>query len=314
MKTKRRAIIDIGTNSVKLLVADSCGSRVDPVFEASEQTRLGRGLYKTHCLQQDAIDLTAAVVGEFTNKACDLGAVTIRIAATSATRDAHNRDDLRRAVWKAAHVPLEVISGETEADLTLKSVTLDSRFAGKSILVVEVGGGSTQISFRPKGGTMHWRHSYRLGAVRLLEHIHPSDPPSQADLVRCRLEVGQFIDDHIRSTLPDKTAFDLQTSLVGIGGTSVCLAMIHDKMAAFDAIRLEQVQMTRGTVASLVDRLWNSSMADRKCLAGLPPARADVILTGSVIFESLMSHFGLRTLQLSVRGWRFAALMEVVSP
>jgi exopolyphosphatase/guanosine-5'-triphosphate,3'-diphosphate pyrophosphatase len=239
-----------------------------------------------------------------------MGVSSIRIAATSATREAHNRDELRQAVWKAAHVPLEVISGEAEADLTLKSVTRDSRFRDKSILVVEVGGGSTQILYRPQGNAMLWRHSFRLGAVRLLEHAHPSDPPSEDDLLRCRSEVGRFIANHIQPALPEKTVFERHTSLVGIGGTSVCLGMIQEKMGVFDPASLERIQMGRGAVVDLVLKIWSMPLAERKRLTGLPAQRADVILTGAVIYESIMNHFALQTMQLSVRGWRFAALMD----
>jgi exopolyphosphatase/guanosine-5'-triphosphate,3'-diphosphate pyrophosphatase len=310
MKTTRRAIIDIGTNSVKLLVADAHGSRVEPVFEASEQTRLGRGFYKTHCLQPEAIELTARVVAAFACKASEWGAEAIRVAATSATRDAHNREELSQAVWNAAQVPLEVISGEEEAELTLKSVTADSRFLDKAILVVEVGGGSTQILHRSPGNSILWRHSFRLGAVRLLEHIHPSDPPSQDDLARCQVEVEQFIAGKIQPKLPDMAVFDPNTILVGIGGTSVCLAMLLEKMETFDPTRLDRIRMGLEAVSGLVLHLWGMPLAERKQLPGLPPPRADVILTGSVIYEALMKHFDLRQMQLSVRGWRFAALMD----
>lgn len=308
MTTKRKAIIDIGTNSVKLLVAEVDGYRVEPVFEASEQTRLGRGLYKTHCLQSDAIESTASVVESFAAKAIELDAVSLRIAATSATRDAHNREDLRKAIWKVAHVPLEVIDGEEEAVLTFKSVALDLRFQNQAILVVEVGGGSTQILYRSHENPVLWRHSFRLGAVRLLEHAHPSDPPSEDDLARCRSEVEQFILAQIQPKLPAN--LDRQTCLVGIGGTGVCLAMIQEKMQNFDPAGLERIHIAWGSVSDLVRHLWQIPLVERKRLIGLPPARADVILTGAVIYESLMKHFGFSQMQLSVRGWRFAALME----
>src|SRR5690349_3780391 len=108
----RRAVIDIGTNSVKLLVAEVTGESVQPVWEESEQTRLGKGFYEHHRLQKSAIDHTAQVVSRFAAKAREQRAESIRVIATSATRDAANQDQLLEAVRQAADVNIEVITGE----------------------------------------------------------------------------------------------------------------------------------------------------------------------------------------------------------
>src|SRR5690349_9578739 len=115
MPVERRAVIDVGTNSVKLLVADVTGRHVEPVLEDGRQTRLGKGFYESHRLQPIAIAQTALAVSEFAKAATRLGAVTVRVIATSAARDAENADDLAATVTKACGLMLEVISGEQEA-------------------------------------------------------------------------------------------------------------------------------------------------------------------------------------------------------
>src|SRR4029077_14089315 len=114
MKAARRAVIDVGTNSVKLLVADVSGREVQPVWEESKQTRLGRGFYETHRLQPDAIDATGKAVAQFSETAGKHQASAVRVIATSAARDAVNSADLSSAIEKASALKMEIISGEQE--------------------------------------------------------------------------------------------------------------------------------------------------------------------------------------------------------
>src|SRR5258708_9658336 len=115
MKSARRAVIDVGTNSVKLLVADVSGREVEPVWEESKQTRLGRGFYETHRLQPDAIDATGKAVAQFSETARKYEASSVRVIATSAARDALNRAELFSAIENASGLKMEIISGEEEA-------------------------------------------------------------------------------------------------------------------------------------------------------------------------------------------------------
>src|SRR5579863_277732 len=123
MKLVRRAVIDVGTNSVKLLVADVEGDDVHPVLEESRQTRLGKNFYDTHRLQPDAVDQTAKAVAEFAQLARDKSSNSIRVFATSAARDAVNSDDLASAIAGASQLRLEIISGEQEAEWAFQGAT-----------------------------------------------------------------------------------------------------------------------------------------------------------------------------------------------
>src|SRR5438093_9622987 len=139
----RRAVIDIGTNSVKLLVAEVSGRRVHPLLERSEQTRLGRGFYATHRLQPAAIADTARAVAGFAAQAREWGAVPTRVIATSAARDAINQSELLAALQSASNLEDDVISGEQEADWAFRGVNSDPAFAGQPLILVDVGGRST---------------------------------------------------------------------------------------------------------------------------------------------------------------------------
>jgi len=145
MDSTRRAVIDVGTNSIKLLVADIAGGVVEPVLEMSEQTRLGAGFFETRQLQPQAIAQTARAVASFAAKARELRAVSTRVIATSAARDAVNPGELTSAIESAAALKVEIISGEQEADLAFQGVNTDPELAQHPLLLLDVGGGSTEF-------------------------------------------------------------------------------------------------------------------------------------------------------------------------
>src|SRR5689334_6033852 len=139
MHTTRRAVIDVGTNSVKLLVAEVHGQKVQPLFERSEQTRLGHGFYETHILRPDAIQQTAQAVASFTALAQQWEPANVRLIATSAARDAKNQEDLIGPLHRASGLKVEIISGEQEADLIFRGVATDPRLDGQRLLIIDVG-------------------------------------------------------------------------------------------------------------------------------------------------------------------------------
>jgi exopolyphosphatase / guanosine-5'-triphosphate,3'-diphosphate pyrophosphatase len=307
----RRAVVDVGTNSVKLLVADVSGRRVDPLVEVSEQTRLGRGFYENHRLQPAAITHTARAVGDYVAAARERGAVAMRVIATSAARDAINQNELVAAIKAESGCPVEILSGAQEADWVFRGVTSDPVFAGQPLLIVDVGGGSTEFILG-KGDHQRFSHSFALGTVRLIERLPHSDPPTAAEWERCRAAVKEFLDQQvapvIEPQLPDVSAGAVQ--LVGTGGTTSILARIELGLPGFERDRIEALRLTREQVRRQRERLWQLPLAERKKIVGLPADRADVILAGVLICEVLMERFDFRDLRASTRGVRFAAVME----
>src|SRR4051794_34186883 len=136
METVRRAVIDVGTNSIKLLVADVAGHEVRPVREESKQTRLGQGFYESNRLQDGPIESTAKAVAEFAKAAKELETKSIRVFATSAARDASNAEELTSAIEQASGLKVEIISGEKEADWVFQGVTSDPALGREPLLLL----------------------------------------------------------------------------------------------------------------------------------------------------------------------------------
>ncbi len=314
MQPSRRAVIDVGTNSIKLLVADVAGRDVQPVHEESWQTRLGKGFYETHRLQMEPIAYSANAVADFAQTARKHGARSIRVIATSAARDAVNPEDLISAIEAAAGLKVEIISGGQEAGLAFQGVTTDPELAQAPLLLLDVGGGSTQFILG-RGEHKHFAHSFTLGTVRLLEKFPHSDPPTRAEFTTCRDWLKNFLQSEVRPKLEPalRRETDAQSAgiqLVGTGGTTSILARMEAKLDRYDRERMEATRLSLEQMKAHRKRLWSLPLAERKEITGLPKLRADVILTGVVIYEVVMEEFGFKLLRVSTRGLRFAAVMD----
>jgi exopolyphosphatase/guanosine-5'-triphosphate,3'-diphosphate pyrophosphatase len=305
----RRAVIDVGTNSVKLLVGDLSGSEIIPVHEESRQTRLGAGFYQTGHLQQSAIDQTAAAIADFARTAAELGSAAPRVIGTSAARDAANISALKTAVRETSGLDLQVLSGAQEAEWVFRGVTTDSRLAPLALLITDVGGGSTEFIVGEKSESK-FSNSYPLGSVRLLEQLRLPDPPGVEQLEACRSQLRKFLDTNVRHSIrPALDACASPLSLAATGGTATILARMQGRMETFDRARIEDTVLTGKDLSGHVQALWSMPMAERQKIPGLPPNRADVILTGAAILEAIMRTFSLNEMRVSTRGLRYWALM-----
>jgi exopolyphosphatase/guanosine-5'-triphosphate,3'-diphosphate pyrophosphatase len=312
MQTARRAVIDVGTNSVKLLIADVAGGDVRPVHEESRQTRLGKGFYETHRLQPEPIARTAEAVWEFAGTARERSADSLRVIATSAARDAMNPRDLTNAIERAAGLKTEIITGAREADWAFRGVTSDPRLAKTPLLLLDVGGGSTEFILG-HGTKKSFAHSFPLGTVRLMEKFPHSDPPTTAQFKATRDWVKNLFQAEVWPLLEPALLLEKKAGavkLVGTGGTTSILARIENKLDRFDRDKIEQTVLTFEQVVTHRKNLWRLPLAGRKEIPGLPKLRADVILTGVLIYEAVMEEFGFDDLRASTRGLRFAAVMD----
>jgi exopolyphosphatase/guanosine-5'-triphosphate,3'-diphosphate pyrophosphatase len=315
MKSVRRAVIDVGTNSVKLLVADVAGHEVQPVWEESHQTRLGKGFYETHRLQPDAIEATARAVAQFEETAEKHQAGSIRVVATSAARDAMNPNDLSSAIEAASGLKMEIISGEQEADWVFQGVASDPELAREPLLLLDVGGGSTEFIVG-QGSDMLFRKSFPLGTVRLLEKNPLSDPPRKQELARSREWIQEFLGKEVKPTLVhglhelNKLQKGRPLVLVGTGGTTSILGRMEAKLEVYDRAQIEATRLSLERMHYHIEHLWSLPLEERKQIVGLPPNRADVILMGVAIYEAVMETFGFSELRISTRGLRFAAVMD----
>jgi exopolyphosphatase/guanosine-5'-triphosphate,3'-diphosphate pyrophosphatase len=310
MESVRRAVIDVGTNSIKLLVADVRGRDVQPVHEESRQTRLGKGFYETHRLQPETIAHTAEAVWEFAETAREKNADSIRVIATSAARDAVNPMDLTSSIFRASGLKTEIISGAREAEWAFRGVTTDPELATRPLLLLDVGGGSTEFILG-HGEEKSFAHSFPLGTVRLMEQFPHCDPPTRAEFNACRDWLKHFLRAEIRPQLaPALKNESGEIRLVGTGGTTSILARMEKELDRFDREKIERTVLSFEQIAAHRKKLWRLPLAERKEITGLPKLRADVILTGVLIYEMVMEEFGFQQLRVSTRGLRFAAVME----
>src|SRR3974390_1334149 len=311
MESIRRAVIDVGTNSVKLLVADVGAREVVPVWEDSKQTRLGKDFYETHRLQAEPIFRTAEAVAVFATQAHTLQATSVRIIATSAARDAVNAADLISAIRQASGLETIIISGDQEADWAFRGVTTDPALRRAPLLLLDVGGGSTEFILG-RGEERHFCESFPIGTVRLLEKLPHSDPPTAGQLTSYRGWLSDFLNAQVRPNLEsalgrEKLRLDgpEEIQLIGTGGTISILGSMELELKAFNRQRLEGTPLSRERLRCHVERLWRLPLSERRKIIGLPPNRADVILAGVTIYEAVMEHFEFQELRISTRGLRF---------
>ncbi|MDB6032495.1 MAG: putative exopolyphosphatase [Verrucomicrobiales bacterium] len=310
MQPVRRAVIDIGTNSTKLLVADVAGRFVTPVWEESEQTRLGEGFYETHLLQREAIHATAYFVAQYARIAQSYKVVSTRVIATSAARDALNKDELLLAIEKASGMRVDVISGEKEAELAFRGVNSNPTYTGQRLCIMDLGGGSTEFIVG-EGEQMEFAQSFKIGGLRLQELFRPSDPPTPAELQKCRAWLREFVRTEVQPVLSAPLAVDTaRTTLVGTGSAASILARMHNRIKEPDRDILESTHLSLESVTQRVEDVWSLMLSDRKRLIGLPKKRADTILFSAAVYEAVMREFGFGHLRVSTRGLRYAAILD----
>jgi len=310
MAPVRRAVVDIGTNSVKLLVADVEGHVVVPVFEDSEQTRLGKGFYPTHCLRSDTIADTASAAAQFVGIARVKSATNIRIIATSAARDAVNKHELIEAVEKATRLRVEIISGQQEAQWVYQGVRSDPKLVGQRLLILDVGGGSTEFIIGQRD-TPEFSHSFPMGSVRLMELLKPSDPPNPVEVEHCRNVLRKFFVEKVHPIVdPALSKGRARTRLIGTGGAASILVRIEYTLDKYHRDEIDGAHLSAAVVEKWMQKLWSMPLRERRQIIGLPRKRADVILTGLAIYETVLREFGFDDFHASTRGLRFAAVMD----
>jgi exopolyphosphatase/guanosine-5'-triphosphate,3'-diphosphate pyrophosphatase len=285
----RRAVIDIGTNTVKVLVADVQQGQVVAILSKDKTTRLGEGVDGCGKLLPAAIARTIQTVNEFRAEAKALGATDVIALTTSACRDAANRDEFLDGVRRTCGLEVKLISGEREAELIFRGVSSDPAWSGEPILVVDVGGGSAEF-IQGCGGKMELFQSLPLGALRLTEQFGEGRFPELCE--------------HLRTVLrPALARYEVKgCRLLGTGGAITTFArMLHGAV--------DHAAISREPLTALVRRLEAMPLAERKKTSGLPPERADIIVAGGAVFDVAMEMLGAVELTVSVRNLRYGALV-----
>ena len=295
---ERRAAIDLGTNSVRLLVADLVDGRPRTVVRRACVTRLGEGLEAAGRFSPEARQRTDEVVAEFVAEARQIGAQTIVLVGTSACREAADGAEFVDGLRREHAVDARVASGEEEASLSFLGATLD--VAG-DVVLLDVGGGSTELVRAGAGGGLA-AVSVDAGCVRGTERWFTSDPPSPAERARARAEVRALFAPLADTFGPDARAAGSGAGvLVGVAGTVTTFACLSLGLAEYDpeAIHLSTLDRTR--LAAEVERLATMRASDRSALSCMQAGRADVIVAGGEILLGVMETLGWEKLIVSER-------------
>ena len=301
----RLAAIDIGTNSTKMTVADVSGDGLlSVVLEDSDVTRLGEGVDHSHRLGDLPMARTLAAIVHFADAARILGAETILGAGTSALRDASNGPAFIAAVLAKSGVTVQIISGDQEANLAYAAVRSDAGLgiaAAASLLVFDIGGGSTELILGDASGVGRYK-SLNIGAVRLTERFFRTDPPALAELSAAR----QLASDSL-------AAFPVPIGplrVAGIGGTALNIAAVTLGQITPNADAVHGMTVSTADVSAALARFASLSLAGRRAIPGLEPKRADVIVAGALILDTLLAYFAADKFLLSARGLRYGLLAD----
>src|SRR5229473_802333 len=274
----RYASIDIGTNTVLLLIAErrEDGSFA-PILELAEITRLGRGVDRSGVLSAQGMEDTLRVLTRFTDQARQQGAGEIAVSATSAARDAMNGAVFLEAARRQAGV--------------------------EPLVMIDIGGGSTEIVFGSQdgGSGIAFRRSFDVGSVRLTERYFHADPVAQSE--------WDALLGYLRSAL-DLPPVAPGFRFVGVAGTVTTLYTVQHRIEPYDAKRVHGGKLFLSELEELSDRLRRMPLADRRSVPGLDPKRADVICAGAAILQAAMERLNIQECLVSDRGLRWGLLLD----
>jgi exopolyphosphatase/guanosine-5'-triphosphate,3'-diphosphate pyrophosphatase len=284
---RRVAAVDLGTNSIRLLVLRGVDGEDETVDLARDMviTRLGQGVDVTGRLDPRALRRTLEVLVRYVRRARALGAERIRVSATSAVRDAANRDDLAGPVLRLTGEPLEVLSGEDEGRISFAGATRGLDRAGP-FLVVDIGGGSTEFVLGSAGEPTA-AMSVQAGSVRLTERFIHSDPPSYEELAAVEDAVAEVL-----AKVEDRIPVHDARTMVAVAGTSTTVQAIALGLPEYDPDLLHRTVLSRADAERVFRLLADMATKERRAIPVMAPGREDVIPAGAAILVAAMQRWG----------------------
>lgn len=299
-------MIDIGTNSTRLLVADVTGGRVSEVERRNRVTRLGRGVDYSGQLSSDAIEAVCETIREYVDLVNELGTEGVKVIATSAVRDAENGDAFVAELRERFDLQARVIDGDEEACLTYTGA-VSERSGTENLLVVDIGGGSTEL-VTGLGPEPDFHVSLQAGVVRHTERLLTGDPPTTNDLEALAGDVNGLIAE----ALKDRELAPIDTA-VAVAGTPSSMAAIDLELDPYDPEAIEGHRLSLKTIQWWLSRLASIPLADRKLVVGLHPDRARAIVAGLVILIEVMRAFGLEEVEVSEHDILYGAAIRLAA-
>lgn len=298
-----KAVIDIGTNSVRLLVAKRQGGRVEPLLREAKVTRIGQGVDSSLRLPVDGMERTLQALQEYKTKIPST--VEVQVIATSAVRDATNREDFRRLVREKTGWELQILSGEEEAELSFQGALLDlpPSLIKEPLSVVDIGGGSTEIYTGDATGKLLGGGSAQVGAVRMLERFITAHPVLDEEQAAMEGEVRRIL-----APLAELNLGYQPKGLVAVGGTATSLAAILQNLDQFDHEQVTGSTISYLDLVDLAKKLGKLSLEERSLLPTLQKGREDVIVCGACILIQTMELLGFQELVVSCGDLLYSSL------
>ena len=298
----KKASIDLGTNTCLLLVKDE----ETVLHDESTIVRLGQGVDQSKELHPEAMVRAKTCLQKYSEIAKKLGVNPSDIFAvgTASSRDAKNSASFYDSIEKEFGIRFRILSGDEEAKATFLGAALPGIQVSKMV-VMDIGGGSTELVSLPKNTDSIFGESLNIGAVRMTERFLKSDPSTDEEFWKCE----SAIDEALQSMKPWRDALNAKLSgspiLVAVAGTAVTLGMLQLGLLDFDRAQIDGMKITRGDAHRLVEELKWRTVSERQAMPGMEPKRADVILAGALIFWRAMETLDFKEAIISTRGLRY---------
>lgn len=304
----RVAVIDMGSNSTRLLIAEVSAGTVHELARETRITRLAQGVDSTGYLAEEAVDRVLAALADYREAIDGLGATQVTAVATSAVRDADNGADFLATLRDRFGFEAKILSGDEEARLTFLGATAARPADGQPVLVLDIGGGSTEFVVGAAGQTPEFHVSTQAGAVRQTERHVTADPPPREDLHALAEEVSEVIAAAVPGELRGSTG-----SGIAVAGTATSVAAIDQELDPYDPERVHGYELQLAASERVLAMLAALPEDERREVKGLHPDRAPTIVAGVVILIEAMRAFGLETMETSEADILHGAALSSIS-
>ncbi|MBC7397762.1 MAG: Ppx/GppA family phosphatase [Bdellovibrionales bacterium] len=302
----KRASIDLGTNTCLLLIQECSDEGETVLHDESNIVRLGEGVASSGKLSLAAMERAQACLQSYTQilRQHEILGSNVVAVATAQARDASNATAFFDSIEQATGIRFRILSGDEEAKATFLGAAPADVQASRSV-VMDIGGGSTELVAIPVGKNEIFGESLSIGAVKLTELYLKSDPVTDEEYWQCEAAIDQALQKmkSWRQTL--HSSMSEEPVLISVAGTAVTLAMLQEGLEFYDQSKIDGVTLTQGDVHRLVEELKWRTVEERKRMPGMEAKRADVILAGSMIFWRVMEELSFKEARVSTRGLRY---------
>lgn len=307
----RVASLDLGTNTFRLLIADlTDGGNLTLLLRKRVITRLGEDFHKDGLIQPNAVNRARKALLSFSSLLHDYQVEQVSAVATSVVREAANGEKITENLYKQTGIAIRTLTGIEEAHLTLKGVFSVLQDSEQLSLLVDIGGGSTELTLS-EDATPIKADSINLGVVHLAEQLITSDPPSEQDLSLLHGQIRKHLSSNsVSEYLAVSSSTQNPLSLVGTAGTVTTLAAIDQGLSDYDPLKINNYPLSRTTLETIYAQLTTLPLSERATIPGLEKGREDLIIPGTAILLEIMSHFQCTDLIVSDAGLLEGILLE----